>query len=86
MSRHEAGTERRRPVHLLLGGAIIVMVAFWTLLIIDDHAVGFGRSWRLLPSGLFIVLAITHVVTAPIAWIVSVVGRVRGTQFIPASV
>ena len=64
---------RRVGVLALLGGATLAMLAFWVLLVLEDSAVGFGFSWARAPDGLVIGLALTHLVTAPAAWITAVV-------------
>jgi hypothetical protein len=57
----------------LLGIATLAMIALWAVLMLQDESAGFGFAWANFPDWLVVGLFVTHLVTAPAAWITAVV-------------
>ncbi len=59
-----------------MGFAVVAMIAWWIVLVLTDCAVGFGFSFGVSDNvilGLMLGLMIAHLVSAPVAWVISIV-------------
>jgi hypothetical protein len=82
------GRPRSRPIsvqRVVLVVAAVSLVLFWLAMIADDAAIS-PIAFLDLPAGLLVLLAVVHVVSAPVGWIVGLVrlqrvGRGRAVLF-----